>query len=135
MLLEGGRQEGPELPEDDRQRQQEGGPEADPDRRREGLDRAEGHRLTEALRQGLVEPVEDLPVEGIGDDESDGDRGQGDDQARAKLAKVLDEGGLLAVAKAPGQPGHVSRWAGRAATRRRGGAAARPSRRDRRPSP
>jgi len=83
MLFDRGREKGPELPEDDRQRQEERCPEADPDRRRERLDRAERRRLPVALRQRLVQPVEDLPVEGVGDDEGDRDRREGDDQARA----------------------------------------------------
>src|SRR3954466_11970506 len=47
MLLEGRGEKGPELPEDDRQCQQERRPEADPDRGRERLDWAERHRLLE----------------------------------------------------------------------------------------
>jgi hypothetical protein len=39
-LFEGGREERPQLPEDDRQRKQQPGPEADQDRGRERLDRA-----------------------------------------------------------------------------------------------
>src|SRR5262249_1949741 len=106
VLLERRREEGPELPEHDRQREQESRPERDPDRGRERLDRAEGRRLAEVVWQRSVEPLEQMPVEGVRDHERDSDRGKRNDQARPELAEVFDERGVLAVAKAPREPAH-----------------------------
>ena len=130
VLLEGGREEGPELPEDDRQREQQAGPQADHDRGRERLDRAEGRRLVEVVRERLVEPVEQPSMERVRDDEPCGEGADGDEQPRTQLAEVLDERGLLAVAKAPREHAHgATAWTTAAGTRPRSATAARPSRR------
>ena len=56
--------------------------------------------------QRPVQPVEDVAVEDVRDDERGDDRDQADEDARPELAQVLDERGLLAVAKAPREEPH-----------------------------
>jgi hypothetical protein len=51
----------------------------------------------------LVQRVEDLLVEAVCEPEREGDRGQGDDQASAKLVEVLDERNAVAVGEATRQ--------------------------------
>src|SRR5262249_12521246 len=116
VLGEGRSEERPDLPEDDRQRDDQGGPEADPDRGRERLDRAERGRLLQVVRQRSVQPVEDPTVEDVRDDERGPDRQQTDDEAGPQLAEMLDERDLLAVAKPPREGPHGPSW--RAACRR-----------------
>src|SRR6185437_15883744 len=106
VLRERRGEKGPELPEDDRQGDHERRPEADPDRGRERLDRAEGRRLLQVVRQRPVQPVEDVAVEDVGDDEGDQDRPEHDEEPGPKLAQVLDERRLLAVAKPARQQPH-----------------------------
>src|SRR5437867_1127476 len=65
VLLEGRCEEGPELPEEHWQREQEAGPEADHDRGRERLDRAERDGLLQLVRERPVEPLEQLAVERV----------------------------------------------------------------------
>ena len=124
VLLNSRGEEGPELPEDDRQGEQERRVERDHDRGRERLDRAEGHRLPQPLRQRPVQPVEQLSVKSIRDSKGDRDRRERDDQSRTELAQVLDERGFLAVAKAPREPGHRAKKRREAGTCPRSGAAA-----------
>ena len=59
--------------------------------------------------QRLGEPLQETLLEREGDAERDGDRAEGDQEARAKLAEVLDEGRFLAVRQAPREPGHAAR--------------------------
>ena len=72
--LERGREEAPRLPEDHRQGERDGRGEAHLQRGGERLRDAEGHRLAVRVRQRFVEPVEQPPVEGVGDGERSGDR-------------------------------------------------------------
>ena len=118
-LLEGRREERPELPDEDRDRERDRGVERDVERRRERLRRAERQRLR-PFGQRLREPADDRVPEGVREDEEDRDRAQRDDQPGAELLEVLDERRFLTVAEAPRQPGHRatrrSRRAGRVVT-------------------
>ena len=62
--------------------------------------------LMSVVRERAVQPVEDVAVEDVRDDERRHDRDQADEEAGAQLAEVLDERGLLAVAKAPRDEPH-----------------------------
>jgi hypothetical protein len=62
--------------------------------------------LLEPVRERPVQPVEQASVEGVRDRERDRDRRERDDQPCPQLAEVLDERGLLAVAKAPREQAH-----------------------------
>ena len=129
VLRESRGEEGPDLPEDDRHGDQQRRPEADPDRRGEGFDRAEGGRLPEVVRQRPVQPVEDVAVEDVGDDERDEDRSEHDEQPRPQLAQVLDERRLLAVAEPPrGEPHRASSRAAGCRPRTEAARACRPCR-------
>jgi hypothetical protein len=58
-----GREEPPELPQDDRQREEKARPEAHRQRNGEGLGDAECDRLALAGWKRMVQPVEDVTVE------------------------------------------------------------------------
>src|SRR4029453_13154782 len=107
VLLERGREERPQLPEDDREREREPDPDADHHRGQEGLGHAERGWL-ELVRERPVQPVDDPDVEGEGDREAGDQRDQADDQACAELAEVLDKRRLLAVAQAPREASHAT---------------------------
>ncbi len=90
VLLDRGCEETPELPEDHGQRQREAGPEAHLDRGDERLRHSEGDGHL-ALRQGDVQPLDQVVVEDEGDDEADPERGERDQEPGAELVEVLDE--------------------------------------------
>ena len=101
MFLDGGREEAPQLPKDDRQRKREADGEAHLHRSEKGFRNAKRDRLLVLVRQRPVEPVDQPVVEYERDREADHERAEGDEDARAQFVEVLDERRLLAVAKAP----------------------------------
>src|SRR5439155_5389978 len=119
--------EAPHLPEDDREREQEARVEADHERGDEGLGGAERDEAAPLRRQRLLEPVDQVRVEGVGEPEADDERDQRDDDPRTKLAEMLDEGRLLSWVKAPRQQPHGATRRCRARGARRGAALPRPS--------
>src|SRR5204863_170596 len=66
----------------------------------------EGEQVSVLGRQRVLQPADQPFVEDVGDDESDPDRDQRNDDPRAELVEMLDEGRLLAVTKATGQTSH-----------------------------
>ena len=118
LLLERGREERPDLPEDHRQREQEAGVEADPDRGEERLGDAERDQASRRSGgSGLLEPVDAAAVERVGDAEAGGERDQADDEpargARrgARPASPLRRSrGAAASAPQAGGVGCRGRW-------------------------
>ena len=106
VLLDRGREEPPDLPEDDRQGEQEAREQRHLHRGQERLGGAEGHRLRDPLGERPVQPVEDPSVDRIRRGEPDGQRSERDDDARSQLPEVLDERRLLAVAKTTRKQAH-----------------------------
>jgi hypothetical protein len=100
VLAQSRGEETPHLPQDDRERQGETGPDADHDRGHERLGDAERGRPLVIRRKRRVQPVEDLVVEAERDPERDGQRDQADDQTTAQLTEVLDKRRLLPVREA-----------------------------------
>ena len=105
--VEGRREEEPELPEDDRQREHEAGVDADHDGDRERLRHSERHGRLVVGRQRAVQPVEKVRVEEVGEDRPDGDRAEHDEEPAAQLLEVLAESRLLGVAETARKPRHV----------------------------
>ena len=81
MHLEGRCQEAPELPEHDRQRDQEPRPDRDPDRGQERLGDPEREQVAVLLRERPLEPADEVSVEDVGDDEGHADREQANDDS------------------------------------------------------
>ena len=77
------REERPELPQDHRRREDERAEEADLHDGEERLGDAERRRPRHVLRQRPVQPVEEAPVEGVGDDEPDEQRAEADEDPLA----------------------------------------------------
>ncbi len=100
-LPERGREIGPDLPEDDRQREREARVEAHLHRGHERLRDPERHRLASPCRQRLIEPVQQLVMEPVGHRETHGKRQQDHDQPGAELAEMIDEPRSLFVAETP----------------------------------
>ena len=112
VLLEGRREKAPELPEDDRKREQQPRPQADPERRQERLGDVDRNRVVLVpvhRRQRPVEPVQQGAVEGVRDASRDGDGDQAEDDSRTKLAEMLDKRRLLPVREAARQQAHGPR--------------------------
>ena len=108
MLLEGGREEAPDLPEDDREREQAAREEGDHERGDERLGDTKGDRLAEVVRKRAVQPVEQVPAKDVREDEAEEDGEHADDEARAQLSEVLDERDLLPGAEPPRKKPHGS---------------------------
>ena len=106
-LVEGGREEGPELPEQDGQADHDGRVDADHERGHERLGDAEGDQLPLVRRQGALEPADQVRVEGERDRGRDRERDEHDDDPRAELVEMLDQRRLFAVAKAPREAPHA----------------------------
>ncbi len=107
LFLERRRKEGPQLPEDDRQGEQEARVQTDLERGQEWLCDSEGDRPAHStLGQRPVQPMNEVSVEDITDHEPNGQRTQRHEETRAQLVEMLDQRRLLAVAKAPRQPLH-----------------------------
>jgi hypothetical protein len=103
-LLERGREEAPELPEQDREGERDARHQADLERGQERLGDAEGDQLAAVGRQRPLEPADEVLVEDERHRRRDGERDQRDDDPVAELVEVLDERRLLAVAEAPRDP-------------------------------
>jgi len=107
LFLERRRKEGPQLPEDDRQGEQEARVQTDLERGQEWLCDSEGDRPAHStLGQRPVQPMNEVSVEDITDHEPNGQRTQRHEETRAQLVEMLDQRRLLAVAKAPREPLH-----------------------------
>ncbi len=110
LLVDGGREERPHLPEEDRQDDRDRGVEADLERRRERLRHAErDERLV--VGEQAHQPLDQLVVEHEGERERGHDRDDADEEPVPELRQVLDEGRFLVVARgaAADPAGHRAR--------------------------
>ncbi len=103
LLGHGRREEPPDLPEEDRQRDGDRHDRAHLHRVRERLDDAEGDQLVLLVgRERALEPIDDPAVEAERDAAGREDREERHDEPVSQLSEVLDERRLLAMAEPPG---------------------------------
>ena len=100
VLVHCGREEPPELPEQDRQREDDRAHQAELHDREERLRNAERDRLADVFRQRPVQPVQQSVVDRIGRDEADDEGAETDEEPLPQLFEVLDQRRLLAVLQA-----------------------------------